>query len=414
MLNVRCVFTVGARGRIFCVRKSDGLEALAWTGCLPLSGCPIAARGSLIISRSKVCSPQLVSGTRLQLGLCQSSQKGGFTARLQRTTVVPGAILLVVPRPGVPLVFPLWPAAAGSVGGVPAPLDKSFEQNRFLSKKCFLTLSCGKLWIKVRGHQSLHLTFNRAPRGTVSQRERNRTMRLILATGIILAGLAAAQADTAKFYSGGDGYSGPFSGAGTVYDATKGLPTNCPGGGSGCAGGPDIISTPQSFTTSVPITASATVGGAVWNDLQPNFGGLGVGLCITRRPKLIRSRALILSTLHFASIVTLTGVATLFDVNHPPFGTGFPNNTNITGSNTFLLNGNPVTFGNANMALLALMGMDFTFQQIAGQPAFYVSGLTYNVSNVPIPGAVWLFASGIAGIGVLARRRRKNQSAIAA
>ena len=163
----------------------------------------------------------------------------------------------------------------------------------------------------------------------------------------------------------------------------------------------------------MPITASATVGGAVWNDLQPNFGGLGVGLA-SQGDQADQIEGTDTLKLHFASTVTLTGVATLFDVNHPPFGTGFPDNTNITGSNTFLLNGNPVTFGNANMALLALMGMDFTFQQIAGQPAFYVSGLTYNVSNVPIPGAVWLFASGIAGIGVLARRRRKNLSAIAA
>ena len=30
--------------------------------------------------------------------------------------VVPGAILVVVPRSGVPLVFPLWPAVPGSVG----------------------------------------------------------------------------------------------------------------------------------------------------------------------------------------------------------------------------------------------------------------------------------------------------------
>ena len=199
--------------------------------------------------------------------------------------VVPGAILVVVLAPWRALGVS---ALASSCRGPWVVSRRGWigASNKivFCLKSAFLTLSCGKLWIKVRGHQSLHLTFNRARRGTVSQRERNRTMRLILATGIILAGLAAAQADTAKFYSGGDGYSGPFSGAGTVYDATKGLPTNCPGGGSGCAGGPDIISTPQSFTTSVPITASATVGGAVWNDLQPNFGGLGVGLRITRRP----------------------------------------------------------------------------------------------------------------------------------
>ena len=42
----------------------------------------------------------------------------------------------------------------------------------------------------------------------------------------------------------------------------------------------------------------------------------------------------------------------------------------------------------------------------------FISGQSIN--PVPLPGAIWLFASGVAGIGVLARRRRKNQSAIAA
>ena len=231
-------------------------------------------------------------------------------------------------------------------------------------------------------------------------------MRLILATGVILAGLAAssAQADTAKFYSGGAGYIGPFNGAGTVYDSTKALPTNCPGGGSGCAGGPDIISTPQSFTTSVPITASATVGGAVWNDLQPNFGGLGVGLAVQGDAADQIDGTDILN-LHFASSVTLTGIATLFDANHPPFGAGFPDNSNITGANSFLLNGVLTTFGAANMALLSLVGTDFTFQQALGQPAFYVSGLTYTVSNVPIPGAIWLFVTGLLGLIGLGRKK---------
>ena len=42
-------------------------------------------------------------------------------------------------------------------------------------------------------------------------------------------------------------------------------------------------------------------------------------------------------------------------------GLAFPTNSNITGMNTFLLNGVITTFGAANMALLSLIGQDFTF-----------------------------------------------------
>jgi hypothetical protein len=114
--------------------------------------------------------------------------------------------------------------------------------------------------------------------------------------------------------------------------------------------------------------------------------------------------------------VKLVGVATLFDPNHSPFG-AFAAGA-ITSGMTFLLgvDGGPMvatTFGDANNMMLSLIGQDFFFQQNGpNQPGFYVGALEF--SPVPIPGAVWLFASGIAGIGALARRRRKNQSAIAA
>jgi hypothetical protein len=234
----------------------------------------------------------------------------------------------------------------------------------------------------------------------------NLSRLLLLATLAMLAAVPA-KADSIKFFSGTTGYTGPFSGAGTVYQTIQNNPTACPGGGSGCAGGSDIVSTPQTFSGG--ITASAVT--AVYNDLSPNFAGLGV-----QTPSNLADTDQIdvgeLLTIHFNSLVTLTGVATLFDANHTPFGPGFPDNTNISGANTFLLNNVVTTFGNANMALLALTGTDFTFASIAGQPSFYVGGLTF--SAVPIPGAVWLFASGIAGIAALTRRRRKNQSAIAA
>ena len=230
--------------------------------------------------------------------------------------------------------------------------------------------------------------------------------RLMLLATLAMLAAAPANADSIKFFSGTDGYTGQFSGAGTVYQTIQNNPTACPGGGSGCAGGLDIVSTPQNFTGG--ITASAVTN--VYNDLSPNFAGLGVqtvgNLADTDQIDVGE-----LLTIHFSSPVKLTGVATLFDANHNPFGPGF-DNTNITDTNKFLLNGVETTFNAANMALLSLIGQDFTFAAIAGQPSFYVGGLTF--SAVPIPGAVWLFGSGIAGIAALTRRRRKNQSAIAA
>src|SRR5262245_4537286 len=156
----------------------------------------------------------------------------------------------------------------------------------------------------------------------------NLSRLLLLATLAMLAAVPA-KADSIKFFSGTTGYTGPFSGAGTVYQTIQNNPTSCPGGGSGCAGGPDIISTPQAFSGG--ITASAAT--SVHNDLEPNFGGLGVG------PDLgtpgITDQIDVGETLsiHFNSAVTLTGVATLFDPAHAPFGSGDP----LTAS--FLLNG---------------------------------------------------------------------------
>jgi hypothetical protein len=229
---------------------------------------------------------------------------------------------------------------------------------------------------------------------------------MILATLVMLA-TAPAKADSIKFFSGTTGYTGPFSGAGTVYQTIQSNPTACVGGGPGdCSGNPDVLSTPQTYTSvgGQGITASAVTG--VHNDLQPNFGGLGVGPDSSIPGITDQIDVGELLTIHFSSPVTLTGVATLFDPAHAPFGSGDP----LTGS--FLLNGIVTTFDDANMALLSITGTVFTFESIAGQPSFYVGGLIFN--PVPIPGAVWLFGSGIAGIAALTRRRKKIQSAIAA
>jgi len=230
----------------------------------------------------------------------------------------------------------------------------------------------------------------------------------MLAVMAILAA-APAKADSIKFFSGTTGYIGPFNGPGYVYDTIKNNPTACSGGGFGCSGHLDVIANPQTFSGG--ITATGLAGGSVWNDLQPNFAGLGVGL-LSQGGEADQIQLGDILNIHFNVPVHLTGVATLFSSLHTPFGDGFPTGANIAGANTFLLNNIITTFGNANLGLLSLFGQDFTFTAIRGQPTFYVSGLEF--SAVPLPGAVWLFASGIAGIGVLVRRRRKIQSAIAA
>ena len=188
-------------------------------------------------------------------------------------------------------------------------------------------------------------------------------------TGTLLAVtlLAAtpAQADSIKFFSGSNGYSGPFNGVGTsVYDSIKGLSTACPGGGTGCSGNPDVISTPQTYDGG--ITASANIGG-VWNDLSPNFAGLGVGPLNGNPSDADQIEGTEILTIKFSSNVNLTGVATLFagatdGSGHTPFGPGFSNNTFVGPLNTFLLNGVVTTFGAANLALFGLFDDEFTFQ----------------------------------------------------
>ena len=126
-----------------------------------------------------------------------------------------------------------------------------------------------------------------------------------------------------KFFSGTTGYSGPFNGAGTVYNAIQNDITNCSGGGAGnCNGNPDIIATPQTFIGGV--SASSNTGG-VWYDLQPNFAGLGVGPLDGIPSDADQIEGSEILTIKFSSIVNLGGVATLFDgsldgTGHTPFG----------------------------------------------------------------------------------------------
>src|SRR5262245_3814209 len=135
-------------------------------------------------------------------------------------------------------------------------------------------------------------------------------LTILLLAGSLAALASPAAADIVKFYSGTTGYTGPFNGLGTVYDATFAAATNCPTqtGPGTCPTG-DVISTTQNYTsTSVAITATATGGttGQVYGDFQPAFGGLGVNSAIDQ----IDGNEVL--HLHFASAVLLNGIGTLF------------------------------------------------------------------------------------------------------
>ena len=88
------------------------------------------------------------------------------------------------------------------------------------------------------------------------------------------------------------------------------------------------------------------------------------------------------------------------------------------GTNSFKINGQTVLFGTANAAAFLLtdfVGHHFTFTHIEGQPTFYISGLSWVTSQsngeTPIPGAVWLFGTVIAGGAGYGRWRKKRKAA---
>ena len=243
------------------------------------------------------------------------------------------------------------------------------------------------------------------------------SLKFLFVVGSLAAlGSPAAADSLAVFYTGGTGYSAsnPFSGAGTVYAATSGSPINCPTQ-AGCPGA-DVVQPTLNFTsTSVAITATSA-GGApnVWGDFTPAFGGLG--LDTGNGDDQIEGTGIL--RLHFASAVTLTGVATLFDPAHEDFGSGNP----LTGSFLFCAGNSActptthVTFSEANSANGTLgtpsTGTDFAFAELngtGGNVEFYVSGLTYNAVPGPMVGAgLPGLIAACGGLLALARRRRQR------
>jgi hypothetical protein len=245
----------------------------------------------------------------------------------------------------------------------------------------------------------------------------------IFMAGWLMAFGSSADATTyVKFYTDagnthGYGNAGDaFSGAGTLYynmttpgSATV-TPTTCPTAGSCTA---DNFTSPQIFNLAggLQLTVTANTGMKVWNDLAPNFGGIGVGTGSSGADTNDQINGTNVLTLTFSSSVHLTGVATLFDAAHTPFGNGSP--TSLT-TGFFLLNGIATSFSSANTNSLNLTGSVFTFAEDGvNDPQFYVSGLAYD-STTPLPAALPLFAGGLGVMGLFARRRKRKAAIVAA
>jgi hypothetical protein len=238
---------------------------------------------------------------------------------------------------------------------------------------------------------------------------------LLIAGSLVIAGSPAGASPLyAKFYSGGPGYTGPYNGASTVYGQTAGAATLSPSGSTVNGNGSDKLG--STLTFSGGITATANPNNMVWDDLTPNYGGLGTGL-FTQGGDTDQIAGSEFLNLTFSKQVKLEGVGTLFGTGHAPFGSNFPSVASVASAQntiTFLLSVDgsafqAVKFLDANNIALALIGTSFRFEEnTANNPEFYVGAVAYNYTT-PLPAALPLMGS-VLGAGYLVSMWRRRRS----
>ena len=136
----------------------------------------------------------------------------------------------------------------------------------------------------------------------------------------LLVGIGSANAGTLKLYSGSGLPAGSptFTTDGTsAYAIVNGGNTACSGGGGGdCSGNADVNAVTITLPGSITAKGTGPTGTGAWYDLQPNYGGMGVGPTSANPSDADQIAVGELLTFTFLGNVKLLGVSTLFADDH--------------------------------------------------------------------------------------------------